>query len=645
MAQQRRESNRLGFALQLCALRHLGFIPVNLLDPPGELLAFLAEQLGVTPAVLDSYRRQATQNSHLQEIMLRLQFRRATPLDEAALQSWLDQRALEHDAPLLLFTAACTFLQRQHVVRPGITVLERFIGEARRSAHDLTYALLKPLLTDKTTTFLAEVLVIPEGHTRSRFAWLQRSPTDASVSQLKEVLSKLDFLQGAGVGAWDVSAVNPNRLKWLAGVGARSRRQSLLRSDSVKRSCILIAFLHQLLYSATDDAVQMFDQRLWELHTFAKADFERDRRRAHQSINANLDLLQKLGGLLLDTAVNSSDLREKAFDHIARDELSERLQTNAVLLRPEQDAQLDYFRRYHGGVRNVLKPLLKTLSFKSWGEDEGLLAALELVQELHTGKRHRIPNGAPTAFIPEPWHLYLWTGGGIDRYYYELAAAWVLRERLRSGDIYVTTSKRFTPVESYLIPRTRWSALRGTVSELTGTSLTAEAHLKVRLAELEHLALDVEARLRDPHDRGLRVVGGQLHLTRDAAQDDDPELTKLSATIGAGLKPVAITDVLLAVDKETGFSQGFGHLGLQPHDVREELLHLYACLLAQGCNLGFSYMAQSAGLSYHASTPDLSVRRTWTEPTPGWSTRTTRCRLAGFGAGGWCRLAIVNASP
>ena len=224
----------------------------------------------------------------------------------------------------------------------------------------------------------------------------------------------------------------------------------------------------------------------------------------------------------------------------------------------------------------------------------------------------------------------------------------MLRERLRSGDIYVTTSKRFTPVESYLIPRTRWSALRGTVSELTGTSLTAEAHLKVRLAELEHLALDVEARLRDPHDRGLRVVGGQLHLTRDAAQDDDPELTKLSATIGAGLKPVAITDVSLAVDKETGFSQGFGHLGLQPHDVREELLHLYACLLAQGCNLGFSYIAQSAGLSYHA----LQRFNTWFISQENLDRADTRLVNAHHAlpfsrvwGGGWCRLAMVNVSP
>lgn len=32
--QQRGDPNRLGFALQLCTLRYLGFIPTNLLDPP-----------------------------------------------------------------------------------------------------------------------------------------------------------------------------------------------------------------------------------------------------------------------------------------------------------------------------------------------------------------------------------------------------------------------------------------------------------------------------------------------------------------------------------------------------------------------------------------------------------------------------------
>ena len=44
-------SNRLGFALQLCTLRYLGFCPDILTPLPAEVLGYLAKQLGVDPTV------------------------------------------------------------------------------------------------------------------------------------------------------------------------------------------------------------------------------------------------------------------------------------------------------------------------------------------------------------------------------------------------------------------------------------------------------------------------------------------------------------------------------------------------------------------------------------------------------------------
>jgi TnpA family transposase len=53
--QRRRDRNRIGFALQLCALRY----PGRLLRPgeliPAEALRFIAEQLGADPDALTSY--------------------------------------------------------------------------------------------------------------------------------------------------------------------------------------------------------------------------------------------------------------------------------------------------------------------------------------------------------------------------------------------------------------------------------------------------------------------------------------------------------------------------------------------------------------------------------------------------------------
>jgi TnpA family transposase len=66
---KRRASNRLGFAIQLCALRH----PGRSLDPsevpPAPMLAFVANQLKIDPKVFAEYAQRAeTRREHLLEL-------------------------------------------------------------------------------------------------------------------------------------------------------------------------------------------------------------------------------------------------------------------------------------------------------------------------------------------------------------------------------------------------------------------------------------------------------------------------------------------------------------------------------------------------------------------------------------------------
>ncbi len=57
----------------------------------------------------------------------------------------------------------------------------------------------------------------------------------------------LDYLQARGVAGWEVGSLNPNRLKFLAHIGARSTNQYLQRIREERRYPILIAFLHDTL--------------------------------------------------------------------------------------------------------------------------------------------------------------------------------------------------------------------------------------------------------------------------------------------------------------------------------------------------------------------------------------------------------------
>ena len=56
--------------------------------------------------------------------------------------------------------------------------------------------------------------------------------------------------------------------------------------------------------------------------------------------------------------------------------------------------------------------------------------------------------------------------------------------------------------------------------------------------------------------------------------------------------------MLVEVDGWTGFSGCFEHAGGTEPRSRELTRHLYASVLAQGCNLGLTRMAQISDLTY-----------------------------------------------
>jgi TnpA family transposase len=103
LAALRGDDSRLGFALQLCALRYLGFVPADLSRSPSPIANFLARQLQVSPDLIQAYgERPQTRTDHLQKIERHLGFHKASAAEKNDLERWLRERAMEHDRPLLL---------------------------------------------------------------------------------------------------------------------------------------------------------------------------------------------------------------------------------------------------------------------------------------------------------------------------------------------------------------------------------------------------------------------------------------------------------------------------------------------------------------------------------------------------------------
>ncbi len=604
--QRRSPHNQLGFALQLCTLRYVGFVPDELNNPPLIIANLLAYQLGLFADTVAAYpQRKQTKSEHLASIMVYVGFRRATPADLQTLESWLINRALEHDKPTFLLQLAAEQLRWERILRPGLTILEKLVSRVRQQAREITYQQLTHLLTSENKFFLDQTLVVGKGNPRTTLSWLQQMPTDFTATQINATLHKIRYLQQFDATTWDVTAVNPNRLKYLANIGNRASNQQLQRTSELKRYPIVIAFLKQALSDLIDVVIDLFDASLWKYRQAAKAELDELRLQAASQTNEILREYMQVLQIVVDDTIE--DVRPAIFATHRKLELEQLITTTARLIRPKHDEAIDLFANRYHSIRRYCVHFLKTLTFHAQDSVQALMQGIDLLDKLNRGERQRLSSKTPIGFITKAWHPYLFDQHGrINRHYYELAVLWELRLALRSGDVFVAHSRRYADPNSYLIPPDQWENQRSELIRITQTPPNGVTRIHQRERQLQQLAQQVETHFDSGH--WLRSKAGRWILTAYEGEGRPESAQRLEEEIVARLPRIDMTDLLLEVSGWTKISDHFQHaLTHSPPTDNIGLIYLHAALLAQGCNFTLTQMARSGQLQRHR----LIYTNTW----------------------------------
>ncbi|MDB5233227.1 MAG: Tn3 family transposase [Hymenobacter sp.] len=592
---QRRDGNRLGCAVQLGLVRLMGYLPEDWFEQvPPPVAAFVGEQLGIAPDALASYgERAATRSEHLQLVLRHLGYRKWQPLDSPGLEAWLLERALEHDQPRLLLQAACQKLHQDRLLRPAVSVLELLVSQALLQTDAVTYQRLAPLLTPVMEAQLDALLAVDPGLRVTPHRWLCQPATANTPTAINQALAKLDFLHQLGLADWDAGSLNANRRKRLAHRARHRTSQAIGRYAPAKRYPLLVAFVLESHRDVLDAVLTMFSdywagaqrkaQRAYEAHLLA----------IRQAREMALRVFAEVARTVVDEQIPAGLVREAVFETIPREQVEQALQAYYALSDTRLDSPLAFLLRRYAHLKQFSASLLRQVSFASAFAGDRFAEALALVVDLQTGVRRKLPADAPADFITPSWYGFVHPQQAPERLPYELCVLATLRERLRSGDVFVPGSRKYADLESYLIPAAQWPGLRGEVLRQLGLPADPRQRLHARLAELEGLLPQVTALLAEGGE--VRLEDGELVLTALQAEELPASLQALDEQIRARMPAVELTDILVEVDGWTGFSEllreasGGGQEGPEP---------VYAALLAAACNIPLSDMARSTGLDY-----------------------------------------------
>lgn len=223
---------------------------------------------------------------------------------------------------------------------------------------------------------------------------------------------------------------------------------------------------------------------------------------------------------------------------------------------------------------------------------------MEVICSLNADGRRILPVDAPMEFVPQKWCPYVVENGNAveRRHYYELCVLWELRSALRSGDVWLEGSRRYADPETYLISRERWPEIRTEACRQLNVSQDGIHRLEERKNELQELLPRVDKMLAQPGN--VRIENGELIVSPFEANEIPERVKELTKLIDERLPRVDLSEILVEVDNWIGFNNCFEHAGGGEPRSQELQLHLYASVLAQGCNLGLTRMAQIADVTY-----------------------------------------------
>lgn len=593
---RRRSHNRLGFAVQLCALRY----PGRLLRPgeviPPNALRFVAEQIGAEPKAIAAYgARFQTRYQQLDALRATFGFSDFSPVRRRDILAWLLPVALATTNASSIATTLMDELRRRHLIVPGPFIVEQMVAAVtalaeRHVAHQLTRGLL-PAQREALDTLLA----IKEGTSMSVLAWVRQPPGAPGHRALARLVQQIAALRAITLDPACAEGVHTERLRKLAREGARFTAQHLRALSPLRRYATLVATVLDTITRLTDDGVGLFDRAVGRMFRRAEVREQTALLNDARAINEKVRLLVRLGGALIKARDSGADLQDAVISAVGWDKLARSVAEAERLVRPDK-ADLPALALRAWPVMHRLGPLfLATFQLRAVPAAAATLRAIEALRGVYDNGGRTWPRSLPTGFLRPTWRDAVQGADGVQRRrIWEAATLLTLRDRLRAGDVWVEGSRQWRAIEDQLIPSALFAAMRDAGPLPVAAPESVEAYLSERRALLDRRLSEVAASAATDRLEDVRIKDDDLKISPLKAVTPD-EAEALADRLYRMIPSVRITSLLDDVDRWTGFSDAFTHL--HSGELADDRRVVLTAILADATNLGLTRMAEACSVA------------------------------------------------
>lgn len=595
--QHRGDANKLGFAIQLCLLRHPGIALADDTDVPPELIAWIATQLDIQATAWGDYgAREETRQEHGREIRTYLTMSAFGLTDFRRLIDDMAIVAAQTDKGLLLVEHALDSLWARKVALPGITVIERACAQALTRANRNIYTTLGEQLTVDGRKRLDGLLRRRPDSPLTEIGWLRQAPLRPNARAMREHIDRLTAWRELDLPWAAGKLVHRNRMLKLAREGASMTAADLARFEPNRRYATLFAMAAEGLATVTDEIIGLHDRIIGRIIRTAQNKQNQSTLASRSAVNAMMALHARLGDTLMETKKSGKDPFAAIEAAIGWDALSASIAAAKELTRPAATDHLARVSAYFTTVRRYTPAFLAVLDLHAAPAAQDLLAAINIIRTMNITGARKVPDDAPTAFVRPRWKSLVFTDDGTDRAFYEFCALSELKNALRSGDMWVTGSRQFRDFDDYLLAGGDYAAMKTAQSLPLVTADGGADYLQDRLTLLTDRLHQVNTLAASDGLTGVLITEQGVKIT--PLETIVPTHAQPLIDQASGMFPrIRITDLLMEVDSWTGFTRHFTSLKSGRPSTDKQLL--LTAILADGINLGLTKMAEACtGVSY-----------------------------------------------
>ena len=352
IAQRRRPENKLGFALQLCALRH----PGRALQPgeviPGQVVEFIGSQIDLpVEALLPYAARRQTRQQHMVALRSIYGYRNYAGQAAQSLNAWLDGQAERARSNEDLARQLAEECRRTLTVLPATTTIERLCADALVAADRRIEERIAGRLDAATRTALDGLLSESMANGSTRFVWLRQFEPGANSAVAGRLLDRLELLQRFDVCERIIEGVPAHRVSRLRRQGERHFADGLREAADNRRLAILAVCVVEWRARLADALVDTHDRIVGRTWRDAKKLCDAHVGDARTAVRRTLRSFAELGEALLGAREDPVSLQQAVPGKLGWDGLRELVAEASRLTDTMSEDPLAHVVRGHYRLR------------------------------------------------------------------------------------------------------------------------------------------------------------------------------------------------------------------------------------------------------------------------------------------------------